>query len=446
MSKKKSLYIIPILLIIAAAAFFFMDEFLKSKQAENQQEIRVSFVFGKVFITSPGNEKATAITGMRLNRSMNIITMGNNSRCDIQSDSGNLIRIKGNSQISLDEIFKSKHLKTEKTLITLIKGKILVKIQPLLKKGKFSIKTQTAVVGVRGTEFTVSYSEKKGAAVAVKKGKVVLKRRIKLKLKKELKPIEKEINDTTENESTVYITKGQKIRVTKQDNNKLKDKLVKLFNKEITKDDIKNIRQKRRRLNIRKRLRRMIKRRRLRYKPFVKKVTRFDRDIIEDFKGFRRLIRRKIKKRRLRLLKRLRKRRLKRLKRKYQKRIKIQKKKKHLDDDDTDKDTDDDYEEDKPKYGTLKVRLANARRAVASIIIRGRLRKRILLRRGRSVTRRFKSGTRFTITVRALGYRPYSSLIIIRSGKTIYRNIRLRKKSRRRLKPFRRKRRDREED
>jgi hypothetical protein len=64
--------------------------------------------------------------------------------------------VKPDSQLLLSELLADKDTGTQKTLLDLAVGKVLIEAQKLhSKESKFEVKTPTSIVGVRGTEFSV---------------------------------------------------------------------------------------------------------------------------------------------------------------------------------------------------------------------------------------------------------------------------------------------------
>ena len=66
------------------------------------------------------------------------------------------IEVKENSQLLFSELIIDKAKKSEKTLLDLAVGEILIKAQKVHgQESKFEVKTPTSIVGVRGTTFAV---------------------------------------------------------------------------------------------------------------------------------------------------------------------------------------------------------------------------------------------------------------------------------------------------
>lgn len=66
------------------------------------------------------------------------------------------VEVEENSQLMLSELITNREDGTEKTLLDLAIGKILIKAKKLhTTESRFEVKTPTSIVGVRGTEFVV---------------------------------------------------------------------------------------------------------------------------------------------------------------------------------------------------------------------------------------------------------------------------------------------------
>ena len=66
------------------------------------------------------------------------------------------VEIDENAQVVLSELVADDEMGTQKTMLDVAIGKILIKAQKLrTEKCKFEVKTPTSIVGVRGTTFSV---------------------------------------------------------------------------------------------------------------------------------------------------------------------------------------------------------------------------------------------------------------------------------------------------
>ena len=67
------------------------------------------------------------------------------------------VEMKENSQLSFAELVEDKTQNTQKTLLDLSVGKVMIQVNKLrAANSKFEVKTPTSIVGVRGTTFAVA--------------------------------------------------------------------------------------------------------------------------------------------------------------------------------------------------------------------------------------------------------------------------------------------------
>lgn len=119
----------------------------------------ISEVKGSAEVKSTSGMWTPAKPGMTLTQG-DIISTKKNSwvmlNLDGQAQTAT-VEIKENSQLRLAELLVNKKESTQKTLLDLPLGKILIKAAKLhSEKSSFEVKTPTSVVGVRGTTFAVS--------------------------------------------------------------------------------------------------------------------------------------------------------------------------------------------------------------------------------------------------------------------------------------------------
>jgi hypothetical protein len=133
---------------------------------------KIVFLRGEVAIVSKGDSKARYL---KLNEDVledSTITTHDKSICKVRFKSGSTITIAPNSKALIREDIT----KGRKT-ITLMVGKVKNIIQPRDRK-HFYVKTTSAVMGVRGTSFVVSYSpEAQVTSVVTLEGEVALLKR-----------------------------------------------------------------------------------------------------------------------------------------------------------------------------------------------------------------------------------------------------------------------------
>ncbi len=134
----------------------------------------VNFVMGSVSIISAEGKETPAAAGIPVDRGMKIRTKGESSICEIYVDE-NVIKIFGNTEVSIDTLTRDKKTDVEKTYLSLNKGKSFFKIKnKLMKDQDFTVKTSTCTAAVRGTEFFVTDTGK-SSTVACLDGKVHVK-------------------------------------------------------------------------------------------------------------------------------------------------------------------------------------------------------------------------------------------------------------------------------
>ncbi len=134
----------------------------------------VNFVSGNVFIISADGKETPARSGLPVDRGMKIVTKGKTSLCEIYIDD-NVIKLFGDSSVSIDTLTRDKQTNVEKTYLSLNSGRGFFKVKnKLMKDQDFVVKTRTSTAAVRGTEFFVT-DEKKSSSVACLDGKVHVK-------------------------------------------------------------------------------------------------------------------------------------------------------------------------------------------------------------------------------------------------------------------------------
>lgn len=124
--------------------------------AEDTMRIaKVSEFEGNVEIKIASNAWAPASKGAEMKQGDLIRTKANSwAVLDIE---GSTVEVKQNSQMKLAELVADKAKDSQKTLLDLALGEVLIKAKKLdSEKSKFEVKTPTSIVGVRGTTFSVA--------------------------------------------------------------------------------------------------------------------------------------------------------------------------------------------------------------------------------------------------------------------------------------------------
>jgi len=100
----------------------------------------------------------------------NRIKTESDSFCEIQFTDFGIIRIQGNTELLIGEVYLKED--QNKVNVNLKNGKILCKVNKITKGEEFQVRTSTALAGVRGTEFMVTARKDKSVHFAVKEGTV----------------------------------------------------------------------------------------------------------------------------------------------------------------------------------------------------------------------------------------------------------------------------------
>ncbi|SDX93828.1 FecR family protein [Collimonas sp. OK242] len=85
-----------------------------------------------------------------------IINTGSNSFLSLNLPDQSHIALPSNSRVKLSKLRTARYIRSPRTEITLLKGRVESKVSPLDKnKGRFEVRSPLAVAGVRGTDFRV---------------------------------------------------------------------------------------------------------------------------------------------------------------------------------------------------------------------------------------------------------------------------------------------------
>ncbi|WP_313892443.1 FecR domain-containing protein [Psychrobacillus sp.] len=120
-----------------------------------------------------GNKLFKAFKNMAFTQGDTIIT-GKKSEAVLSLDEDKEVTIASNTKLVISELVKSVKAKSGKTNLTLVGGKVKVKVSKKLEgESRFNIQTPNAIMGVMGTEFYVYYDEH-GTWVGVLEGVVMV--------------------------------------------------------------------------------------------------------------------------------------------------------------------------------------------------------------------------------------------------------------------------------
>lgn len=127
--------------------------------------------------------------------SNDVLSVGPDSFCELQFGNTAIVRIEENTIVQMLDIYLEANKSDVDMKVTL--GTVLSKVNKLKGDDQFTVRTETAVCGVRGTEFGVSVNNKKDTKLSVREGGVaVLPASVDVKtVKKKAQNIDKSIYD-----------------------------------------------------------------------------------------------------------------------------------------------------------------------------------------------------------------------------------------------------------
>lgn len=129
---------------------------------EMGRSAKITDLNGDVQIKKSKDESWTAVAKGVMVDEGQIIKTGSSSSAVLTIDDSTKVEIEQNTQIMISELIGNAKKNTEKTLLDLAVGKVLIKAQKLSnQESKFEVKTPTSIVGVRGTVFSVEVEQLK---------------------------------------------------------------------------------------------------------------------------------------------------------------------------------------------------------------------------------------------------------------------------------------------
>ncbi len=157
-----------VVLLIPGIIFFLYDFNIKAESSEDYSIAYINDYEGECLIKRKGQDIAEVIMDiyLPLYEGDSVITeLG--SRAEIVFDDATLIKLDPNSSIVIKDLKKGKN---NKTLLDLLKGKVIAIVKKLTVDEEFTIKTKLAAAAVKGTEFIVEAGDEE--RVGVYDGKV----------------------------------------------------------------------------------------------------------------------------------------------------------------------------------------------------------------------------------------------------------------------------------
>jgi len=138
----------------------------KEKSAEDPGKLTVvTFTVGDVKIVSGAASKNASIGDRVFEKE--ILKTGKNSFAVVQAGTDSVVRVQEDSEFRPDKVSEN-----EKSL-SLVKGDVFCKVNKMSKSQEFKISSPTIAAAVRGTEFNLTYRDKKNT-VSVSEGKVAV--------------------------------------------------------------------------------------------------------------------------------------------------------------------------------------------------------------------------------------------------------------------------------
>ena len=128
-------------------------------QEEVKRTATIIQLEGTVEVMAPKKAWKPANVGMVLNQADVIRTQAKSSTTLSLDGAGETatVIVKGNSQLMLADLVTNKSDNSQKTLLDLALGEILIKAKKIhSEKTSFEVKTPTSIVAVRGTTFSVT--------------------------------------------------------------------------------------------------------------------------------------------------------------------------------------------------------------------------------------------------------------------------------------------------
>ncbi len=188
-------------------------------QVSKVKKIRalIKSVTGKAVMYKDGQQMKLK-AGIEITKAEAIETFAS-SKCTVLFSTGSTLSLQEKTKVKI-KILLPKGIKNE-----LQNGGVLMNVKKLTTKEDFSVSTPTAVAGVRGTQFYVSYNkDTKSTKVAVREGKVNVAPKVEVSTNDETKKkIEKVVSvDLTQNQ-TINLEKKQVEEINKKIDNSIKD-------------------------------------------------------------------------------------------------------------------------------------------------------------------------------------------------------------------------------
>ena len=147
----------------------------KAVEVRGAEIAMIKNVDGSGWLKQPDGTKNLAASGMSVFEKDSILTEGD-GKVFVEFKDGNLIQVQNNSAVKIDQYEVA--AEKRKAVIDLLRGQLRNQVKQKYngETTSYQIKTKTAVAGVRGTDFVVTFSdgEKLETGIQTLEGKVVL--------------------------------------------------------------------------------------------------------------------------------------------------------------------------------------------------------------------------------------------------------------------------------
>ncbi len=161
---------VPIIYILNNGTGLFTRESITDEIVITNTQAITTFTSGEVFVKKESSWEYLE-AGDYVNED-ETIRVEKDSYCELQFGETGIIRIQENTEISMNSILVNTD--NNDVRLKLIFGSVLCNVEKLAGLDKFEVATNTAVFGVRGTQFKVEYLLQEGSSVYVREGKVVV--------------------------------------------------------------------------------------------------------------------------------------------------------------------------------------------------------------------------------------------------------------------------------
>ncbi len=143
--------VLALILLISFCFFVYAEK----KSTDKAVVIYVDgFVDAKIKETG---KTVTLVKGMKVGQG-DEITTDSESSVELKLFDGSVVKIGPDSRVVIKELGQVEVTKVSRSRFTLIKGKIRAVVKPFVdKESKFTVETENATIGVRGTDFGVSF-------------------------------------------------------------------------------------------------------------------------------------------------------------------------------------------------------------------------------------------------------------------------------------------------